>query len=394
MSEGKLLKYLVSINPLGMLYGSAGPFLSPENLVGRAGNRFPPSAATVAGLYAAEQWEGKHSLNDLAIVGPFWAEMNNPLAFYVPTPLNFRVKSNDDNDGYHITERWQWGKESGWYLPSKTKEKKSVSNSWVCIDDWHQLQAAKIESSAKRIPVIPASEVWKYHPHLHPRLEDNERHVVRPIETENDDLPSQQGSLFLENGVQVHPDRCLVYLSSRKLNIEDGWYRFGGEGHLVEIKCEEISEGSSIDTLMKQPMGDCFSLLTPAVWGTQRLSYRFPVPTGKDSSTALTASPNTEPLYSLPKTIQSPSGTNPESFWSISAMMTERPIPFRFRMGGTDKLKRLSRGRYAVPSGTVYQVSGEIPPWQEWQQEWFPTEGYSYKNWGCGFALPLTPPTK
>ena len=379
MSEGKLLKYLVSIKPLGMLYGSAGPFLSPDNLVGRAGNRFPPSAATVAGLYAAEQWEGEDSLNDLAIVGPFWAEMDHPLAFYVPTPLNFRVEPGKDNQGYHITDRWQWTEKSGWHLPIEKKEKKSISSSWVCIDNWHQLQAAKIEKS---IPVISSSEVWQYHPHLHPKLEADERHVVRSIEG----LPEQQGSLFLENGVQVHPDRCLVYLSSRKLNIEDGWYRFGGEGHLVEIECIEIPDNSTISKLMQQPMGDCFSLLTPGVWGTQRLSYRFPVPTGKDSNTAH--------LYSLPATIQSPSCTNPESFWSISALMTERPIPFRFRMGGKDKLKRLSRGRYAVPSGTVYQVSGEIPPWQEWQKDWFPTEGYSYKNWGCGFALPLTPPTK
>lgn len=388
MSEGKLLKYLVSIKPLGMLYGSAGPFLSPENLVGRAGNRFPPSTATVAGLYAAEQWKGEGSLDNLAIVGPFWAKMDNPLAFYVPTPLNFRIESiaNEDDDKVHkIVERWQWDKDKRWHLDSNAKEKKTFSNSWVCIDDWKKMRTLQLDDYKKLpsekiescVTVIPSSEVWEYHPHLHPRLEDNERHVVRPIE----DLPPQQGSLFLENGVQIHPDRCLVYLSSHELT--SGWYRFGGEGHLVEIKCEEISEGSSIDTLMKQPMGDCFSLLTPGVWGTQRLSYRFPVPTGKDSNPA--------DLYPLPATIQSPSDTNPKSFWSISALMTERPIPFRFRMGGTGKLKRLSRGRYAVPSGTVYQVSGQIPPWQEWQKDWFPTEGYSYKNWGCGFALPLTP---
>ena len=82
MSDDKLLKYLVKIEPLGMLYGSAGPFLSPENLVGRAGNRFPPSASTVAGLYAAQQWKGEGSLDDLTIVGPFWAQTDKPLDFY------------------------------------------------------------------------------------------------------------------------------------------------------------------------------------------------------------------------------------------------------------------------------------------------------------------------
>ncbi len=183
----------------------------------------------------------------------------------------------------------------------------------------------------------------------------------------------------------------LVYLSSRP--IESGCYRFGGEGHLAQVNCIEIPSESTIAKLMQQPMGDCFSLLVPAVWGTQRLSYRFPVPTGKDSYTP--------PLYPICATIQSPhqsveaeASANIESFWSIDALMTERPIPFRFRLGGaTGKVKRLSRGRYAVPAGTVYQVSEQIPPWQSWQQEWFPTEAYSYKNWGCGFALPLTPPT-
>ena len=125
-------------------------------------------------------------------------------------------------------------------------------------------------------------------------------------------------------------------------------------------------------------------MLFRSVWGTQRLSYRFPVPTKNDATQT--------PLYALPETIQSPTDTKTASFWSMSALMTERAIPFRFRLGGTGKVKRLSRGRYAVPAGTVYQVNGEIPPWQSWQQEWFPTEGYSYQHWGCGFALPLTPP--
>jgi CRISPR-associated protein Cmr3 len=37
-----MFKYLISIEPLGLLYGSAGGFLSPESLVGRSGESFPP----------------------------------------------------------------------------------------------------------------------------------------------------------------------------------------------------------------------------------------------------------------------------------------------------------------------------------------------------------------
>ncbi len=380
MTETKMLNYLIIVKPLGMLYGSAGPFLSPENLVGRSGNHFPPSTATVAGLYGAKYWQTKGNLDDLFIVGPFWANIDKPAAFYVPTPLNFRVQRNLENDSYEIVERWQWNEAQGWHLSSDTKEKKSLNNSWVSIDNWHQLQAPEITATSP-IPVIPSNKIWEYHPHLHPKLEDEERHVVRP--KEDNDLPAQQGSLFLENAVQVNPDCCLVYLSSREL--ETGCYRFGGEGHLVDIECHKIPPESSIATLMQQPMGNCFSILTPAVWGTQRLSYRFPTPGGKE--------PPQSPLYPLLDRIQSDASNSIESFWSISALMTERPIPFRFRLGGTGKTKRLSRGRYAVPAGTVYQVDTEIPAWTQWQKEWFPLEGYSYQHWGCGFALPLTSPT-
>jgi CRISPR-associated protein Cmr3 len=51
----KAFTHLLQITPLGLLYGSAGGFLSPENLVGRSGNKFPPSSATVSGLIQKEQ---------------------------------------------------------------------------------------------------------------------------------------------------------------------------------------------------------------------------------------------------------------------------------------------------------------------------------------------------
>ena len=37
-----MFRYLITIQPLGFLYASAGGFLSPENLVGRAQSKFPP----------------------------------------------------------------------------------------------------------------------------------------------------------------------------------------------------------------------------------------------------------------------------------------------------------------------------------------------------------------
>ncbi|NJR66897.1 MAG: CRISPR-associated protein Cmr3, partial [Leptolyngbyaceae cyanobacterium CRU_2_3] len=57
-----MFRYLIAIEPLGLLYGSAGKFLSPENLVGRSGNSFPPSAATLSGLFAAAQIDGIRDL--------------------------------------------------------------------------------------------------------------------------------------------------------------------------------------------------------------------------------------------------------------------------------------------------------------------------------------------
>jgi CRISPR-associated protein Cmr3 len=71
----KAFTHLLQITPLGLLYGSAGGFLSPENLVGRSGNKFPPSSATVSGLYAQVNTEKAEKktwlLPDLCLAGPF-----------------------------------------------------------------------------------------------------------------------------------------------------------------------------------------------------------------------------------------------------------------------------------------------------------------------------------
>jgi CRISPR-associated protein Cmr3 len=387
-SSDSELKYLIVISPLGMLYGSAGPFLSPENLVGRAGDRFPPSTTTVAGLYGATKWTQHGSLNNLYIVGPFWAERKTPQNFYVPTPMNFWVKYDETQNRYVIRNKQQCSEDGSWpplcnNQGEKIKEKK-IAETWVAINNWHHLQSWPSQAaSSSPVEVLSTHGVWCHRPHLHPRLDLEQRRVV-------DDVPAQQGSLFLENGVQLHPDYCLVYLAS--MELDDGWYRFGGEGHLAEVECKKIEDNWPIKDLLQQPVGKCFSLLTPAVWGTQRLSYRFPVPNGKQKKDPPDPSQKSLPptLHPVPDCIQPVSDNAAQSFWPLQALMTGRPIPFRFRLGGEGRTKRLSRGRYGVPAGTVYQLAEAIDdPWQRWQQTWFPQEGYSYKHWGCGFALPL-----
>jgi CRISPR-associated protein Cmr3 len=339
-------EYLIVIEPLGLLYGSAGRFLSPENLVGRSGTSFPPSAATLSGLYAATS--SSTELESLQLAGPFWAKSDNPQNFYVPTPLNYLVAKGEithrlawhphpqslsyQEEGEQEEESGQWQTESG-ASPTGKFEK----SSWVAINEWHQPQQVQ-------------KDPWKYLPHLHPRLQLDQRKV---------DADSDQGSLFLENAVQLNPDNCLIYLSNTRL--ADGWYRFGGEGHMVDVRCLKLTD--STQRLLSQPVGKCFALITPAVWGSNRLSYREPM------------------IYQ---------NNNWQPVWQIEAFLTERPTPFRYRLGGKGNTKRLSRGRYAVPAGTVYVLREPLnQPWQSWDESWFPTEAYSFKRWGCGLALPL-----
>lgn len=348
-----MFRYLIIIEPLGFLYGSAGRFLSPENLVGRSGTSFPPSAATLSGIFAAE-WQTeaeKAKLRDLQLAGPFWAEEKNVQNFYVPTPFNCLVK--DDKIAHILT--WQGEK---WMLPSgeKPPNDKFQTGTWMGIEDWEKLEENSLEQ-----PEVKGNP-WKFLPHLHPRLREDERHVKT-------DAADNQGSLFLENAVQLDPETCLVYLSNQE--IPAGWYRFGGEGHIVAIRCEAIAEPAK--KLLEQPLQRSFALITPAVWGSNRLSYR-------------------EPKVKL--------GNQWQSVWydsesGMKSMLTQRSQPIRFRLGDRENQqpnqpKLLSRGRYAVPAGTVYIVDRPLDKtWQQWPDEWFPTEGYSFKRWGCGLSLPL-----
>ena len=332
---------LIVITPLGLLYGSSGSFLSPDNLVGRSGNRFPPSSATVSGLFASIP---DLNIENLRIAGPFWAKNDNPENFFVPTPFSILatkpfakiqdVLTNTKDDPGRIEYRLVWdAKKEAWVDPKHDHIMgKFDKESWLPIEEWEN-------------PTTVYQSPWQYLPHLHPRLQPEERRVQ-----ENKD----QGSLFLENAVQVDPDVSLIYLTN--LALPDGWYRFGGEGHIVDVQCMPI-KNTKLQNLLQQPVNKHFALITPGVWGSNRLSLRYPESTQ----------------------------------WQQEALLTDRPTTFRYRFGGQGKTKRLSRGRYAVPAGTVYLLKEAIEkPWFNWDQAWFPMEGYSLQRWGCGLALPLS----
>jgi len=373
-SENSLsnFQYLITIEPLGLLYGSAGRFLSPENLVGRSGTTFPPSSATLSGLFASAYGGNKNILDNLLVAGPFWGiteevKSQDNQNFYVPTPRNYLVKNNciqhqlkcQLNTNYSGDKNlYEWVDENG-----KTPVDKFESNTWLSISQW---------DNPKEVKKSP----WKFLPHLHPRLEADERHVFRDKE---------QGSLFLENSVQMNPDNCLVYLSNNPL--PDGWYRFGGEGHMVDVTCVEICD--KIKELLNTKIQTSLALITPAVWGSNRLSYREPVLLQKGHENSQVNSNNNE--------------HNEQKIWSLEALFTDRAIPFRYRLGNHNNQnntednhnnnqapKLLSRGRYAVPAGTIYVLSKPLnKSWQEWDENWFPKEGPSLKRWGCGLALPI-----
>lgn len=319
-----MFNYLIIIRPLGLMYGSAGAFLSPENLVGRSGSKFPPEAATLAGLFFSTHWEKNDIKKDLKknlfVAGPFWASDRNEEDFYVPIPRN-RIISEKGVKEWSIDEKGDWCQESDSKLePDRT---------WQKITSW--------KNRLKDIQPKSADTPWEYIPILHPRIKVTERHT----------LP--QDGLFLENAVQMPEDICLVYLSTHKL--PNGWYRFGGENHIVEIESQDIKK-QNLKDLLSEPIQQAFALITPGVWGSTRFSYRYPQ----------------HPDFPKPVRI-----------------LTDKAVPYRYSAGG-----KLGRGRYAVPAGTVYVLDQPLnKSWWDWQEDWFPDEGYSLKRVGCGLCLPV-----
>lgn len=193
-----------------------------------------------------------------------------------------------------------------------------------------------------------ATNPWEYVPILHPRLQNEQRCTL------------EEDGLFLENAVQMPDDICLVYLSTHCL--EEGWYRFGGENHLVEINHHKLDDSFILELLNKDnPIERVCALITPGVWGSNSLSYRYPK--HRDFL-----------QHKRPK------------------MLTDRPVPYRYRIGAEKENNsgRLSRGRYAVPPGSVYVFPQPLnKTWWDFPQEWFPKEGFPLKHLGCNLCLPI-----
>lgn len=326
-----MFQYLIKVSPLGLMYGSAGAFLSPENLVGRSGAKFPPDAATLAGLFfsanrATQEAIAAHEklTQTLYVAGPFWAESDTPEVFYVPIP-RYRIIDEKKDDEWQLENNKHWQRDFD--------KEVEAAYTWQSIDAWNRKTSVIRSREAKKAP-------WEYVSFLHPQLKSDERHVL------NED------GLFLENAVQMKEDHCLIYLSTYPL--PDGWYRLGGEGHMVEISSQELPANHIICELLSSNnrIQRACALLTPGVWGSNNLSYRYP--------------------------------KHPDFPRTGIQMLTDKAVPYRYRMRG-----RLSRGRYAVPVGTVYVFKQPLnKTWWEFPDEWFPDKGL-LKKMGCGLCLPV-----
>ena len=330
-----MFQYLISIRPLGLMYGSAGTFLSPENLVGRSGQKFPPDAATLSGLFFSE---ALHATNreiikeELYISGPFWSKNDDIDDIYVPIPWT-KVFGENENDSWYLTKN-----ASGKRQWQRDHPEVETSYRWLPISYW-ETKDPNIISKNKNKTAQP--DPWRFMPMLHPKMEMRERCSV------------ESDGLFLENAVRLDEEVSLVYLSTH--DLKSGWYRFGGESHLVEVTSHPIEPDSELAELLNKPITDKFALITPAVWSSNRFSYRVP---------------------------------QHNEFPAVELMLTDKPVFHRFRMGG-----RLGRGRYAVPVGSVYVLEEPInKAWWDWPNEWFSSnqkQDLSPKHIGCGLCLPL-----
>lgn len=376
-----MFKYIIKIQPLGLMYGSAGAFLSPENLVGLSGRKFPPDAATLSGLFLSagksqpEVWEELRQ--NLHVAGPFWAICEKPgdeEYFYVPLPRH-KVFGKDENgkdcaDEWQLsTGKWKRVSEQNSELPEEAKLGES-EYSWQRIDCWDDSPQDMLDQKGTL-----AKSPWMYIPILHPAMQDSERTV------------KAKDGLFVEYAVQMPDDTCLVYLSTHELKA--GWYQFGGENHIVEINSLKLVDGSPVLELLNRPIQKACALITPGVWGSNSLSYRYP-----------------KPSKSTPKYLEFPAKCCPK-------MLTDKAIPYRYRTGHGEtaneerKTGRLSRGRYAVPAGSVYVFKKPLNrSWENFPGDWFPeaksvekaklvnqqkpNEKHSLlKKMGCGLCLPI-----
>ncbi|NEP61919.1 MAG: CRISPR-associated protein [Symploca sp. SIO2G7] len=357
-----MFQHLITVSPLGLMYGSAGAFLSPKNLVGRSGTKFPPDAATLSGLFFSTNHTIKPNIathkeltQNLYVAGPFWAPRNDPQSFYVPIPRHRIISlEKKDEDEWYLNDKQRWQRD-----PKKKDKDLEPDCFWQSINAWERsTRQIRTNKETKKVP-------WEYVSFLHPKMKNDERHVTK------------KDGLFLENAVQMDEDYCLVYLSTYAL--KEGWYRFGGEGHMVEIVSYPLPPDSIINKLLHHPdnkIQRACALITPGVWGSNKLSYRYP--------------------------------KHPEFPRCGLKMLTDKAVPYRYRLGNqkTERGQRgqggqLSRGRYAVPVGTVYVFKQPLnKTWWEFPDEWFPEartldkEQLSpkkslLKKVGCGLCLPI-----
>jgi len=341
-------QHLILLEPLGLLYGSSGRLLSPEALTGRAAEHFPPDSPAIAGLLAnrldhASRW-------NLYTAGPFWCSPSGELM--LPAPLTLLQESEG---GQRLSQRrlqWHQGETelqaTGWRpADGGAPPRKPPTGGWVALSDWPQLGCDQ--------PVAVQADPWQAVPHLHPRLHDDSR------------VSAGENALFLEYGIALEPGVRLAYLSSHA--VPTGVYRFGGEGHLVELSSQPLPK--ALLDLLHTPLAGPFALITPGLWGGPKLSLREPIDT----------------------TV--PNGRHP---WhrggQAPGILTDKPRPCRHRLGaGSNGRRRLSRGRWAMPAGSCYLVPGDpLDPWAEWPEAWFPREGFSFKQLGTALALPLQAP--
>jgi CRISPR-associated protein Cmr3 len=364
-------QYLLLLEPLGLLYGSTGRLLSPDALTGRAAEQFPPDSPVAAGLMASllaeEQRHGE--VFDLHTAGPFWITAERKLM--LPAPL-LLIQEEGGATGRQSSAHLSWlptgeGREASGWFPDRfiAPSHKARTGGWISLDHWPHLPKSKTAQT----PIPIHDDPWQAVPHLHPRLKDEER------------VSAGDDALFLEYGIALQPGVRLAYLSTH--SVKGGLVRFGGEGHLALLDCTPIASiAPALLTLLSCPLAAPFALITPALWGGPKLSIREPIDT-------------TIPRGSFPWRRH---GIPP-------AILTERPRPWRHRLGRgrADSVhpevakagrRRLSRGRWALPAGSCYHINDDkpIPPWSDWEESWFPKEGFSFKQLGTALALPITWP--
>jgi CRISPR-associated protein Cmr3 len=271
------------------------------------------------------------------------------------------LQETGGDSGRYSERRLEWNASEADLIPSGWRPsdgaalpRKAPSGGWIALKDW-----ALVGQPGEKITIH--DNPWRAVPHLHPRLQVDQR------------ISAGEGALFLEYGISLRSDVALAYLSSHA--IESGVYRFGGEGHLVQLRSQPIP--SLLQTLLSQPLSAPFALITPGVWGGPKLSLREPIDT----------------------TV--PNGKFPwHRHGQAPGILTDKPRPWRHRLGvGNPKpgepegRRRLSRGRWALPAGSCYQLSGDpLEPWSQWHESWFPKEGFSFKQLGTALALPVHAP--